>query len=648
MAPKILIAEDNDSFAAFLETLLVRRGLVVERVADGQEAICRIAAAPPAVLLLDLQLPKLNGVELLKKLRQAPRTKKLPVIIMTGVYRGERFVKAAQALGVQYYLEKPFRTEALLEALRKSLPSAKPIGQPFARHLLQAFTRRFSGRCRLRNGNGVWDLFFVHGNPVAVQPGFAHRDFGDFLQHRGILSAEEYEYLTTGGGSHEEAAVRMGCLDPSALLREKVRFLHHELVSAFAQPPLTVEAQPIQLPPEVQLSTVNLPEIIREGLRRQPDPLAGTFLASRGKHYVAVTREYFHQINFLSLNDEERQLLSRLDGTRMLADCLESRQEGLGLMRTLDLLGMVRYAEVPFAPEVVDFPQRPLFTSIDAEEALPATKEALESFADLIDEAAAVTDLPESPPSLPSQTQAEDSSLEERVRDTLAGMEGKNYYEIFGLSQQKFSFDRLKERYFALTREFGPDILMQLGGKEAAMVEKILDAVSAAYNTLSDVVKKERYDELLGSDKIGLGRKGDDQFQAQVQFQSGKVFLDMEEWDSAEKSLQDACNIDPQNSLYMAHLAWAIYSNPANANSRAMLEKSKQMLNRSLTLERTAEAFAFKGKILLEGGQEGLAEMEFNKSLRLNARLSLARTGLRQIQEKREQESKGLFRRIFK
>ena len=54
--------------------------------------------------------------------------------------------------------------------------------------------------------------------------------------------------------------------------------------------------------------------------------------------------------------------------------------------------------------------------------------------------------------------------------------------------------------------------------------EQILSLVSTAYNTLSDVVKKERYDELLGSDSVGLGQKGDDRFQAQVQSQSGKVY----------------------------------------------------------------------------------------------------------------------------
>ena len=193
-----------------------------------------------------------------------------------------------------------------------------------------------------------------------------------------------------------------------------------------------------------------------------------------------------------------------------------------------------------------------------------------------------------------------------------------------------------------MTREFGPDILMQLGGDEAAMVEKILDTVTAAYNTLSDVVKKERYDELLGSDKIGLGRKGDDRFQAQVQFQSGKVFLEMEDWDSAEKALQDACNIEAQNGVYLAHLAWAIYRNPANANSRAVLEKARQMLNRSLTLERSAEGFAFKGQILLDGGQEVWPKSNSIKPS-LNARLPLARTGLRRCRKNASRRTRACF-----
>ena len=189
---------------------------------------------------------------------------------------------------------------------------------------------------------------------------------------------------------------------------------------------------------------------------------------------------------------------------------------------------------------------------------------------------------------------------------------------------------------------------MQLGGEEAVLVEEILSKVATAYDTLTDVVKKERYDEMFGADKIGLGHKGDDQFQAQVQAESGKVFLEMEEWDNAEKALQEAVNADPNNGDYMSGLAWAIYRNPKYSGSQAMLNKAKQMLNKSITMERTPKAFAYKGWMLFEAGQESMAEAEFNKALKLNARQAMARKGLRTLQEQQEQQKRGLFKRMFK
>ena len=122
----------------------------------------------------------------------------------------------------------------------------------------------------------------------------------------------------------------------------------------------------------------------------------------------------------------------------------------------------------------------------------------------------------------------------------------------------------------------------------------------------------------------------------------------MEEWDNAEKSLQEAVNADPTNGVYLACLAWAIYRNPRYSDSQAMQSKAKQMLNKSITLERTAQAFAYKGWLLLESGQESMAEAEFTKALKLDARHALARKGLRTLQEQQEQQKKGLFKRMFK
>ncbi|KKS91867.1 MAG: Response regulator receiver protein, partial [Candidatus Collierbacteria bacterium GW2011_GWC2_43_12] len=104
---------------------------------------------------------------------------------------------------------------------------------------------------------------------------------------------------------------------------------------------------------------------------------------------------------------------------------------------------------------------------------------------------------------------------------------------------------------------------------------------------------------------------------------------------------------EPDDAKHAALYAWAICRNPANKNSRAALEKARSLLGKSLQNGKSAEAFAFRGLILLEEGREGLAEGEFLKALKLNPRESNARQGLKLIEERREAEKKGLFRRIF-
>ena len=692
MATRILIAEDNPSVATAVTGLLERNGFATEHAADGVAALGSIVDTPPDLLLLDLKLPGLHGIELLKKLRQSPRTRDLPVVIMTGIYRGDKYVRAAAALGVGHYLEKPFRAAALLEAVRATLaappatrpetsptataqppqtagagsiqpaapaptPPAQPsqptaqepaVSEPFDQHLLRAFRQRFSGNLHLACPDGEHVLTFLNGSPVALRPGFSARNFGDHLRQRGLISAEEYAYYAGAGRERHDTLVQLGCLDYPGLLEEKLRYLSEELLGAFDLPPLSARAEALAVPDYLQVITVNVPRLIYRGYHRYPprQRLRGLF-EERGRHYLAPGRDYYRIINFLPLNEEERQALVRLDGSATLLATLDQGESLLPLLQTLQAFNMLEFGAAPLTPAGPgDLPLRVLFNAAaeEADEA-PAEEEVLESFADVV-ELEKTTELPQQRQAPPDDERYE-FALAKKVRQMTADLKGKNYYEIFDLTPARFSFDKVKERYFAITREFGPDILMRLVGEEAAMVQDILATVANAYDTLSDVVKKERYDELLGSDRMGLGQKGDDRFQAQVQSQSGKVFIEMEEWDNAEKALQDACNIEPQNGDYLAHLGWAIFRNPKNANSRAMQEKAKQLINRALTLERTADGYAFKAWMLLEAGQDTLAEGDFGKALKLDARHGLARRGLRTLQDRREQDKKGLFRRMF-
>ena len=654
---RILIVEDHEPFAKLVIKLLSRHGYEVLHATDGIDALLQIDSALPDLLLLDLRLPRLSGIDLLKKLRSQDTTKQLPVVILTGAFKGEKFAQGARTLGVEHFLEKPSSAEKLLSAIKATLPHPPkdPVSEqkprPFAAWLQHAFITPFTGLMTLtpEGGDVPHRILFLQGIPLALQPGFSCAGLGDHLLQRGMISREEFSYFKESGEGRHDLLIRMGCFDYPVLLQEKLSFLNEQLTHAFTLGNFSAQLQPLAALPLMQPSLVNVPQLLLRGFHQQSRKELPAKLLDQ---YIAPSPDFFRFINFFTPSLGEKDFLKQMNGQRTVRECIPEGEYVGALLQTLRALNMVQLGPQPLTPaDPGEMPLRVMFADFDDEEIIDADTPV--SFDDLVGDEDFDLDLrPDAQPEQPSPAQPSTGEGEEdlpaKVRRTHGELKGKDYYAVFGMKSGNFSIDKLKSRYFELTRQFGPEVLMQLYGEEATLVQEILSTVTNAYNTLSDVVKKERYDEMLGSENIGLGREGDDVFQAQVQFQSGKVFLDMEEWDSAEKALNDAHSADPQNGEYLANLAWAIYRNPRNQASRAALDKARQTPNRSLSHEKTADGFAYKGWMLFESGQDALAEAEFNKALKVNARSNLARRGLRQIQEKREAEKKGLFRKMFR
>ncbi len=117
MSIKILIADDHpvvvDGLAAILSTQPDFE--VMARAANGREVLDLVGAAPPDVLLLDLQMPELDGVQTLNALRE--RGQEVPAIVFTAFDTDERILSAVQA-GAQGYLLKGAPREELFNAIR--------------------------------------------------------------------------------------------------------------------------------------------------------------------------------------------------------------------------------------------------------------------------------------------------------------------------------------------------------------------------------------------------------------------------------------------------------------------------------------------------------------------------------------------------
>jgi len=118
----ILLVEDDADDEALtrraLEKNKVKNELVVAR--DGQEALDYLRAAPrlPELVLLDLKLPKIDGLEVLRRLRADERTRLLPVVVLTSSNE-ERDVATSYALGANSYVRKPVDFKEFTEAARQ-------------------------------------------------------------------------------------------------------------------------------------------------------------------------------------------------------------------------------------------------------------------------------------------------------------------------------------------------------------------------------------------------------------------------------------------------------------------------------------------------------------------------------------------------
>ncbi len=151
MSAKILVVEDEDRIRQFLQRGLTFEGYRVEAAGDGQEALDLAREDPPDLVLLDIMLPGLDGVEVCRRLRSASE---VPILMLTAKEAIEDRVAGLDA-GADDYLVKPFAFDELLARVRALLRRAQPT-QPqvyrFADLELDTGTRRG------KRGDEVFDL----------------------------------------------------------------------------------------------------------------------------------------------------------------------------------------------------------------------------------------------------------------------------------------------------------------------------------------------------------------------------------------------------------------------------------------------------------------------------------------------------------
>lgn len=155
--PHILIIEDDSSVCELLFTCLSKAGYRVSIAQSGEAGLSQIEEDPPEAMVLDLNLPGMNGLDVCRAMRRDPWMSRIPVLMLTGQAE-EDDVVAGLEVGADDYMTKPFSPK-LLTARVKSLlrrRSSKPVpaeGSISAENSPESLMVKTLGRCELRVGN---------------------------------------------------------------------------------------------------------------------------------------------------------------------------------------------------------------------------------------------------------------------------------------------------------------------------------------------------------------------------------------------------------------------------------------------------------------------------------------------------------------
>ena len=197
MSDRILVCDDDPGVRGILSRLLVHHGFRVQTVESGEEALAEIAHAPPDLMLLDVNMPGMDGLEVCRRVRRMPGGDLLPIVLVTGVADTTTRVLGLDA-GADEFAAKPIESEILVSRIR-SLLRVKHITDQLERteNVIFALARTVEARDAYTDGH-LWRIA-EYSRAMAMALG---------------CSAEEARYAWYGGVLHDIGKIG---IDPHVL-----------------------------------------------------------------------------------------------------------------------------------------------------------------------------------------------------------------------------------------------------------------------------------------------------------------------------------------------------------------------------------------------------------------------------------------------
>ncbi|MDX2493689.1 MAG: response regulator transcription factor [Desulfuromusa sp.] len=190
----VLVVEDEEDILALLHYNLIKAGYEADCAAHGEEALKAIAAKKPDLILLDLMLPGVDGMEICRQLRSNEETRELPIIMLTARGEEEDVVRGLE-LGADDYVTKPFSIKVLLARVQTVLRRKSILQKESEKEeLIRGDLRIHSGRSLAQVEGKTIDLTFTE---FRVLEALASRPGWVFTRYQIVNAVRGEDYAVT-------------------------------------------------------------------------------------------------------------------------------------------------------------------------------------------------------------------------------------------------------------------------------------------------------------------------------------------------------------------------------------------------------------------------------------------------------------------
>jgi len=189
----VLVVEDEEDILALLHFNLIKAGYLADCATHGEEALQAVAAHKPDLILLDLMLPGIDGLEICRRLRADEATSEIPIIMLTACGE-EADVVTGLELGADDYVTKPFSIKVLLARVQTVMRRKSELPETDAEELIRGALRIHPGRNLVQVDGTTIDVTFTE---FRVLEALASRPGWVFTRYQIVNAVRGEDYAVT-------------------------------------------------------------------------------------------------------------------------------------------------------------------------------------------------------------------------------------------------------------------------------------------------------------------------------------------------------------------------------------------------------------------------------------------------------------------